>query len=51
MHQLASKRGYTGLDIGTDTVASATNILYLATENSHLVATLATRFLSELDLN
>ena len=51
MHQLASERGYAGLEIATDMVANATNILSLATKNSGLVATLDTRFLSELDLN
>ena len=52
MHQLASERGYAGLEIATDMVTNnATNILSLATKNSGLVATLDTRFLSELDLN
>ena len=46
MHQLASERGYAGLEIATDMVANATNILSLATKNSGLVATLDTRFLS-----
>jgi len=44
-----------GLDrariIATDTVTNATNIFSLATKNSGLVATLATRFLYDLDLN
>ena len=35
----------------TDTVTNATNILSLVTENSGLVATLATRLLYDLDLN
>ena len=51
MHQLASEKGYAGLEIATDMVANSTNILSLATKNSGLVATLDTRFLSELDLN
>ena len=51
MHQLASERGYSGLEIATGMVANATNILSLATKNSGLVATLDTRFLYELDLN
>ena len=42
---------FTGLEIATDTVANATNIFSLATKNSGLVATLATRFLDDLDLN
>ena len=33
-----------GLKIATDTVANATNIFSLATENSGLVAKVATRF-------
>ena len=41
----------TGLEIAADTVANATSIFSLATENSGLVATLATRFLDDLDLN
>ena len=41
----------TQLEIATDTVANATNIFSLATEKSGLVATLATRFLYDLDLN
>ena len=40
-----------GLEIATDTVANVTNIFSLATKNSGLVATLAIRFLYELDLN
>ena len=36
----------TGLEIVTDRVANVTNIFSLATKNSGLVATLATRFLS-----
>ena len=35
----------------TDTVTNATNIFSLVTENSGLVATLTTIFLSDLDLN
>ena len=35
----------------TDTVANAINIFSLATETSGLVATLATRFLYDLDVN
>ena len=41
----------TGLQIATDVVANATNIFSLVTKNSGLVATLATRFLYDLDLN
>ena len=41
----------TGLEIVTDTVANATNISSSVTEKSGLVATLATRFLNDLDLN
>ena len=40
-----------GLEIVTDVVANATNILFLATKNSGLVATVATGFLYDLDLN
>ena len=40
-----------GLEIATDTVADVTNIFSLATENSGLVTTLATRFLYNLDLH
>ena len=40
-----------GLKIATDVVANATNILFLATKNSGLVATVATGFLYHLDLN
>ena len=36
--------GVTGLEIATDTVANATNIFFLATKNSGLVAEVATRF-------
>ena len=39
----------TGHEIATDMVANATNIFSLATKNSGLVATLATRFLYDLD--
>ena len=35
----------------TDIFAIATNIFSLATKNSGLVSTLATRFLYDLDLN
>ena len=44
---------FIGLEIATDTVANATNtnIFSLVTKNSGLVATLATRFLYDLDLN
>ena len=35
----------------TDMVANAANIFFLATKNSGLVATLASRFLYDLDLN
>ena len=41
----------TGLEIVTDMVANVTKIFSLATKNSGLVATLATRFLFDLDLN
>ena len=41
----------TGLKIATDRVANATNIFSLATKNSSLVAKVATRFLSDSDLN
>ena len=40
-----------GLEIVTDVVANATNILFLATKNSGLVTTVATGFLCYLDLN
>ena len=40
-----------GLKIATDTVTNVTNIFSLVTNNSGLVATLATRFLCALDLN
>ena len=40
-----------GLEIVTDTVASVTNIVSLATKNSGSVAPLVTRFLYDLDLN
>jgi len=40
-----------GLEIATDVVANATNILFLATTNSGLVATVVTGFLYDLDLN
>ena len=38
------------LKIATNMVANATNIFSLATKNCGLVATLATRFLFDLDL-
>ena len=41
----------TGLKIATDTVINATNIFSLTNKNSGLVATLATRFLYDLDLH
>ena len=41
---------FSGLEITTDTVANATNIFSLAMKNSSLVAKVATRFLSDLDL-
>ena len=40
-----------GLEIATDMVANATSIFSLATKTSGLVATLATRFLYDIDLN
>ena len=40
-----------GLEIATDAVANATNIFSLVTKKSGLVATLATRFPYDLDLN
>ena len=40
-----------GLEIATDMVANVTNIFSFVTKNSGLVATLATRFLYDLDLN
>ena len=40
-----------GLEIATNTIANATSIFSLATKNSGLVATLATRFLYDIDLN
>ena len=40
-----------GLETATDTVANATNFFSLATKNSSLVAKVATKFLSDLDLN
>ena len=51
---MVTLRYLAGLEIATDTVASATNVFSLATKNSgllNLVATLATRFLYDLDLN
>ena len=44
-------KGFAGLEIATDTVANVTNIFSMATKNYRLVATLATRFLYDLDLN
>ena len=43
--------GFPGLAIATDTVANTTHIFSLATKNSGLVASLAIRFLYDLDLN
>ena len=40
-----------GLEIATDMVANATNIFSLVIKNSGLVATLATRFPYDFDLN
>ena len=40
-----------GLEIATDIVTNWINIFSLATKHSGLVATLATRFLYDLDLN
>ena len=40
-----------GLEIVTDTVANVTDSFSLATKNSCLVVTLATRFLYDLDFN
>ena len=40
-----------GLKIATATVANVTNIFSWATKTSSVVATLATRFLYDLDLN
>ena len=45
-----SEQSGPGLKIAGDMVANATNIFSLATKNSGLVATLATRFLDDLDL-
>ena len=45
------KKETQGLEIVTDMVANAANIFSLATKNSGLVATLASRFLYDLDLN
>ena len=41
---------FTGLEIAADMVINVTNIFSSATKNSGLVATLATRFLYDLDL-
>ena len=41
----------TGLEIETDTVANVTNIFFLVNRNPGLVATLATIFPYDLDLN
>lgn len=51
MLQLASERGHAGLEIATDMVANATNILFLATKKFWFSRHLDTRFLYELDLN
>jgi len=48
---IAKKKKKTGLEVATDTVANATNMFSLMTKNSGLVATLATRFMYDLDLN
>ena len=45
------KKETQGLEIVTDMVANAANIFSLATKNSGLVPTLASRFLYDLDLN
>ena len=44
IHFVAFQFDMTGLEIATDTVANATDIFSLATKNSGLVATVATRF-------
>ena len=50
--QLKNTMGHApGLEIATDMVANATKIFSLATKNSALVTTLASRFLYDLDLN
>ena len=48
---LGFERAISGLQIATNTVVNATNIFSLVTKNSGLFATLATRFLYDLDLN
>ena len=48
---LFQKGVHPGLEIASDMVANATNIFSLATLNSGLVATLATRLLYDLDSN
>ena len=45
------KKETQGLEIVTDMVANAANIFSLATKSSGLVATLASRFLYDLDFN
>ena len=51
MHSYFGKNIEAGLEIVTDKVANATSIFSLATKTSDLVATLATRFLYDIDLN
>ena len=48
---LSSIDAYSIHKIATDMVANATNIFSLATKNSGLDATLATKFLYDLELN
>ena len=51
MHSYFGKNIKAGLEIVTDKVTNATSIFSLATKTSGLVATLATRFLYDVDLN
>ena len=51
MHSYFGKNIEAGLKIVTDKVTNATSIFSLATKNFGLVATLATRFLYDIDLN
>ena len=51
MHSYFGKNIEAGLEIVTDKVANVTSIFSLATKTSSLVATLATRFLYDIDLN
>ena len=51
MHSYFGKNIEAELEIVTDKVANATSIFSLATKTSGLVATLATRFLYDIDLN